>query len=91
MSISAVSFALNGRPGVSEATRERVRQAARELDWQPHTAARALGGREGRVDRLRAEPPGAHARHRVVLRRPHLGDPARPDRHPHRHDPARRP
>ncbi|PYY34542.1 LacI family transcriptional regulator [Curtobacterium sp. MCJR17_055] len=44
VSISAVSFALNGRPGVSEATRERVRQAARELDWQPHTAARALGG-----------------------------------------------
>ena len=44
MSISAVSFALNGRPGVSDATRERVRQAARELDWRPHTAARALGG-----------------------------------------------
>ncbi|WP_420364045.1 LacI family DNA-binding transcriptional regulator [Curtobacterium aetherium] len=44
VSISAVSFALNGRPGVSEATRERVRQAARELDWRPHTAARALGG-----------------------------------------------
>ncbi|WIE62539.1 LacI family DNA-binding transcriptional regulator [Curtobacterium sp. MCLR17_032] len=44
VSISAVSFALNGRPGVSEATRERVRQVARDLDWQPHTAARALGG-----------------------------------------------
>jgi DNA-binding LacI/PurR family transcriptional regulator len=44
VSISAVSFALNGRPGVSDATRERVRQAARELDWRPHTAARALGG-----------------------------------------------
>ncbi|PZE57320.1 LacI family transcriptional regulator [Curtobacterium sp. MCPF17_047] len=44
VSISAVSFALNGRPGVSETTRERVRQVARDLDWQPHTAARALGG-----------------------------------------------
>ncbi|MBY0177217.1 LacI family DNA-binding transcriptional regulator [Curtobacterium herbarum] len=44
VSISAVSFALNGRPGVSESTRERVRQVARDLDWQPHTAARALGG-----------------------------------------------
>jgi DNA-binding LacI/PurR family transcriptional regulator len=44
VSISAVSFALNGRPGVSEATRERVRQVASDLDWQPHTAARALGG-----------------------------------------------
>jgi DNA-binding LacI/PurR family transcriptional regulator len=44
VSISAVSFALNDRPGVSEATRERVRQVAHDLDWQPHTAARALGG-----------------------------------------------
>jgi len=44
VSISAVSFALNDRPGVSEATRARVRAVARELDWQPHTAARALGG-----------------------------------------------
>lgn len=44
VSISAVSFALNDRPGVSAETRERVRRVARELDWQPHTAARALGG-----------------------------------------------
>ncbi|MCJ1713060.1 LacI family DNA-binding transcriptional regulator [Curtobacterium sp. VKM Ac-2922] len=44
VSISAVSFALNDRPGVSDATRARVRAVARDLDWQPHTAARALGG-----------------------------------------------
>ncbi|WP_316316589.1 LacI family DNA-binding transcriptional regulator, partial [Clavibacter michiganensis] len=44
VSISAVSFALNDRPGVSDETRRRVRDIARELDWQPHTAARALGG-----------------------------------------------
>ncbi|MCS5510468.1 LacI family transcriptional regulator [Curtobacterium flaccumfaciens pv. flaccumfaciens] len=44
VSISAVSFALNDRPGVSDETRRRVREIARELDWQPHTAARALGG-----------------------------------------------
>lgn len=44
VSVSAVSFALNDRPGVSDETRERVRAIARELDWQPHTAARALGG-----------------------------------------------
>lgn len=44
VSISAVSFALNDRPGVSDATRARVRAIAAELDWQPHTAARALGG-----------------------------------------------
>ncbi|GAA0365222.1 LacI family DNA-binding transcriptional regulator [Streptomyces blastmyceticus] len=44
VSESAVSFALNGRPGVSDATRERVRQVAEQLGWQPSTAARALSG-----------------------------------------------
>lgn len=42
MSISAVSFALNGRKGVSEKTRERVQQVADELGWAPSTAARSL-------------------------------------------------
>ncbi|MFF7728968.1 LacI family DNA-binding transcriptional regulator [Streptomyces sp. NPDC008001] len=44
VSESAVSFALNGRPGVSAATRERVRRVAEQLGWQPSTAARALSG-----------------------------------------------
>lgn len=44
VSESAVSFALNGRPGVSEATRRRVRRVAEQLGWQPSTAARALSG-----------------------------------------------
>ncbi|PJE95286.1 LacI family transcriptional regulator [Streptomyces carminius] len=45
---SAVSFALNGRPGVSEATRARVLAIANELGWQPNSAARALSdGRAG--------------------------------------------
>ncbi|MER7376304.1 LacI family DNA-binding transcriptional regulator [Streptomyces lanatus] len=44
VSQSAVSFALNGRPGVSEETRDRVRQVAEELGWRPSTAARALSG-----------------------------------------------
>lgn len=44
VSISAVSFALNDRPGVSDDTRRRVQEIARALDWQPHSAARALGG-----------------------------------------------
>ncbi|WP_229698836.1 LacI family DNA-binding transcriptional regulator [Wenjunlia tyrosinilytica] len=44
VSESAVSFALNDRPGVSEATRERVRGVAEELGWRPSTAARALSG-----------------------------------------------
>ncbi|MCQ4041623.1 LacI family DNA-binding transcriptional regulator [Streptantibioticus rubrisoli] len=44
VSQSAVSFALNDRPGVSPATRERVRRVAEQLGWQPSTAARALSG-----------------------------------------------
>ena len=43
VSTSAVSFALNGKPGVSQATRERILAIADELAWRPHSAARALG------------------------------------------------
>ena len=39
VSQSAVSFALNGRAGVSEDTRDRVRRVAEELGWRPSTAA----------------------------------------------------
>lgn len=42
VSKGAVSFALNGSPGVSVATRERILAAARELGWHPNRAARAL-------------------------------------------------
>ncbi len=44
VSESAVSFALNGRPGVSETTRARVRRVAEQVGWRPSTAARALSG-----------------------------------------------
>ncbi|TDE59266.1 LacI family transcriptional regulator [Nonomuraea mesophila] len=44
VSKGAVSFALNGRPGVSEATRARILEVAKEMNWRPHSAARALGG-----------------------------------------------
>jgi DNA-binding LacI/PurR family transcriptional regulator len=44
ISESAASFALNGRPGVSEQTRQRVLALARELQWAPHHAARTLSG-----------------------------------------------
>ncbi len=37
-----VSLAVNGRPGASHSTRERIVEAARELDWRPSHAARAL-------------------------------------------------
>jgi DNA-binding LacI/PurR family transcriptional regulator len=47
---SSVSFALNGRPGVSEATRARILAIAEELGWQPSSVARALSdGRTGAV------------------------------------------
>jgi DNA-binding LacI/PurR family transcriptional regulator len=42
VSKGAVSYALNGRPGVSDGTRERILSIARELGWYPNRAARAL-------------------------------------------------
>src|SRR5690625_7169775 len=41
---AAVSLAVNGRPGVSDASRARVMDIARELHWEPSHAARALAG-----------------------------------------------
>ncbi|MEJ5868557.1 LacI family DNA-binding transcriptional regulator [Pseudokineococcus sp. 5B2Z-1] len=49
VSKGAVSYALNGRPGVSEATRARVLQVAAELDWAPNSAARSLSGARSRT------------------------------------------
>lgn len=42
LSKASVSYALNGEPGVSEATRERVLALATELGWYPSSSARAL-------------------------------------------------
>ncbi|RKE17815.1 LacI family transcriptional regulator [Streptomyces sp. TLI_171] len=42
VSAGAVSLALNDRPGVSDATRQRIVDAARELGWSPNLAARSL-------------------------------------------------
>ncbi len=42
VSKGAVSYALNGRPGVSDETRERVLAIAAELGWYPNRAARSL-------------------------------------------------
>jgi DNA-binding LacI/PurR family transcriptional regulator len=44
VSKGAVSYALNGQPGVSDATRRRVLAIAEEIGWNPHSAARALSG-----------------------------------------------
>lgn len=50
LSITTVSRALDGYPDVSEATRERVRQAAQALNYVPNAAARRL--RRGRSDMI---------------------------------------
>lgn len=44
VSTAAVSYALNGRPGVAARTRHRIRAAAEEMGWVPHPAARAIQG-----------------------------------------------
>lgn len=49
VSTAAVSFALNGKPGVSPATRQEILDAAKELGWAPNTAARALSTRKARA------------------------------------------
>ncbi|MER5887643.1 LacI family DNA-binding transcriptional regulator [Streptomyces sp. NPDC001941] len=57
VSTSAVSFALNNRPGVSEATRRRVIRVADRLGWRPSSAARALSGESaGAVGMVLARP-----------------------------------
>ncbi|GLY24520.1 LacI family DNA-binding transcriptional regulator [Micromonospora sp. NBRC 101691] len=44
VSKGAVSYALNGQPGVSDATRRRILAIAEEIGFSPSSAARALSG-----------------------------------------------
>jgi DNA-binding LacI/PurR family transcriptional regulator len=44
VSKGAVSYALNGRPGVSEETRGKILDVAQELGWAPNRTARMLSG-----------------------------------------------
>lgn len=44
VSKGAVSYALNGRPGVSAETRARILDVAHELGWAPNRTARLLSG-----------------------------------------------
>jgi DNA-binding LacI/PurR family transcriptional regulator len=46
ISKAAVSYALNGQPGVSSATRQRVLDLAKDLGWYASSSARALSGAE---------------------------------------------
>jgi DNA-binding LacI/PurR family transcriptional regulator len=55
---SAVSYALNGQPGVSTATRERILAIADAIGFQPSSAARALtDGRAGVFGLVIDRPP----------------------------------
>lgn len=44
VSISTVSYALSGKRSIAEATRLRVEEAVKELDYRPHAGARMLAG-----------------------------------------------
>ncbi|HEU5484460.1 MAG TPA: LacI family DNA-binding transcriptional regulator, partial [Microlunatus sp.] len=44
VSKGAVSYALNGRPGVSRQTRDKILEVAAELGWAPNRTARMLSG-----------------------------------------------
>ncbi|MEH0825391.1 MULTISPECIES: LacI family DNA-binding transcriptional regulator [unclassified Micromonospora] len=58
VSKGAVSFALNGRPGVAEETRRRILAVAKELGWTPSHRARALSNsRAFAVGLVLARPP----------------------------------
>lgn len=58
VSKGAVSYALNGKPGVSAETRARVLSLAEQLGWVPSSAARALSNhRAGAVGMVAARDP----------------------------------
>src|SRR3954470_5605282 len=58
VSKGAVSFALNGRPGVAEPTRQRILAAAQDLGGTPGASARSLSTRRAlAVGLVVARPP----------------------------------
>ena len=57
VSSASVSFAMNGRPGVGEDTRQRILAAAEELGWRPSAHARGLAAaRANAIGLLLARP-----------------------------------
>lgn len=62
VSTAVVSYALNDRPGVSAATRERVLRIAEEFGWRPNVAARSVRGGPRTVALVVMDRPGTLAR-----------------------------
>lgn len=63
ISPATVSYALNDKPGVSAATRERVLEHARAVGWTPHSGAQALRrGRSGNIGLVLVRDPQELAR-----------------------------
>ena len=58
ISPATVSYALNDKPGVGAATRQRVLEHAREVGWTPHSGAQALRrGRSGNIGLVLVRDP----------------------------------
>jgi len=49
VSLSTVSYALNGTRPISEETRRRISKAMEELDYRPHPLARGLASKHSRI------------------------------------------
>jgi DNA-binding LacI/PurR family transcriptional regulator len=64
VSKGAVSYALNGKPGVSARTRERVLEIAARMGWHPSSAARALSDGRARSAWWWTGRPGCWASNR---------------------------
>jgi DNA-binding LacI/PurR family transcriptional regulator len=67
VSTAVVSYALNDRPGVSAATRERVLRVAEEFGWRPDVAARSVRGGPRTVGLVVTDRPGTLARDPAFL------------------------
>ena len=74
VSRGAVSFALNDRPGVADATRARILAVAAELGFTPSHRARALSSSRSADGRAGDRPPAGDAQRRPVLPRLHRRD-----------------
>ncbi|ANC30735.1 LacI family DNA-binding transcriptional regulator [Isoptericola dokdonensis] len=79
VSIAVVSYALNGRPGVSDSTRRHVLRVADDLGWRPNAAARSMRSAVASSVALHTLDPRSGSLSRPVALelagglRPHLG------------------